>query len=141
MTTTRSGSTRFPFPHAELTPIRGKPIATTVKQLQKEVFANTRAVHSARGGGVNGHLGLAMEPAAYLARAGAPFIPSNHPREQPDHASAATAAQITAANRTYDAALAEFRRYEEIHEAIRQYFLQAVEPTYHDVLADEDLGR
>jgi hypothetical protein len=138
MTTTSSGSTHFPFPHAELTPIRGKPTATTVQQLQKEVFANTRAVHSARGGGVNGHLGLDMEPAAYLARAGTPFIPPNHPGEQPDHAPAATAAQITAANRTYDAALAEFRRYEEIREAIRQQILQAVQPTYHDVLADED---
>jgi hypothetical protein len=62
MTINNTGSTRFPSPHAELTPIRGKPTAITVKQLQKEVFANTRAVHSARGGGVNSYFGIAMEP-------------------------------------------------------------------------------
>jgi hypothetical protein len=101
MTTTNTGSTRFPFPHAELTPIRGKPAATTVKKLQKEVFANIRAVHSApRGGGVNRHLGLAMDPVAYLARAGEPFVPPNHPGEQPIHAAAVTSAQIIATNRT-----------------------------------------
>jgi hypothetical protein len=142
MTTNNTGSTRFPFPHAELTPIQqGKPTAITVKQLQKEVFANTRAVHSARNGGVNGYLGIAMEPATYLARAGVPFVAPNHPEDQPVHAPNATVAQIMATNRTYDAALAEFRRYEEIREAIRQQILQAVEATtYHDVLANEDFG-
>jgi hypothetical protein len=141
MVTHTTGSTRFPSPHAELTPIRGKPTAITVKQLQKEVFANTRAVHSARGGGVNGHLGIAMDPvAAYLARAGEPFVPPDHPGEQPIHAANATSALITATNRTYDAALAEFWQYEEIREAIRQQILQAVEAIYHDVLADEDFG-
>jgi hypothetical protein len=79
MSTPPTRSTRFPFPHAELTRILGKPTAITVKQLQKEVFANTRAVHSARGDGVNGYLGIAMDPVAYLARAGAPFVPPDHP--------------------------------------------------------------
>jgi hypothetical protein len=119
MLTNTTGSTRFPFPHAELTPIRGKPKATTVKQLQKEIFTNTRAVHSAQGGDVNGHLGIAMDPVAYLARAGEPFVPPDHPGEQPIHAANATSALITATNRTYGTDLAEFRRYEEIREAIR----------------------
>jgi hypothetical protein len=140
MSTNNTGSTRFPSPHAKLTPIRGKPTAITVKQLQKEVFASTRAVHSARGGGVNGYLGIAMEPAAYLARAGVPFIPPDHPGDQLVHAANTTVTQITATNRTYDAALAEFRQYTEIREAICQQILQAVEATYHDVLADEDFG-
>jgi hypothetical protein len=82
-----------------------------------------------------------MEPATYLARAGVPFVTPNHPGGQPVHAPNATIAQITATNRTYDAALAEFRRYEEIRNPIRQQILQAVEAPYHgDVLADEDFG-
>jgi hypothetical protein len=81
-----------------------------------------------------------MEPATYLARAGVPFVAPNHPGGQPVYAPNAMVAQITATNRTYDAALAEFRRYEEIREAIRQQILQAVEATYHDVLADEAFG-
>jgi hypothetical protein len=131
MATHTTGSTRFPFPHAELTPICGKPTAIMVKQLQKEVFANTRAgVHSsARGGGVNGHLGIFMDLVAYLARAGEPFVPPDHPGEQPIHAANATSALIMATNRTYDAALAEFQGYKEIREAIRQQILQAVEAT------------
>jgi hypothetical protein len=81
-----------------------------------------------------------MNAAAYLARAGAPFLPPDHPGDQLVHAPNATVAQITATSRTYDAALAEFRRYKEIREAIHQQILQAVEATYHNVLANEDFG-
>jgi hypothetical protein len=140
MTTTPTGSTRFPFPHSELTPIIGKPTAITVKLLQKEVYANTRAVHCARGGGVNGYLGIAMDPATYFARADVSFVPPDHTGGQPVHAAAATAAQITATNRTYDSDLAEFRQCEEIREAIRRQILSAVEATYHDVLAKDEFG-
>jgi hypothetical protein len=42
MATTNKGGTNFPFPHSGLTPILGKPTTiTAVKQLQKEVYANT----------------------------------------------------------------------------------------------------
>jgi hypothetical protein len=140
MTTTATGSPRFPFPRAELTPIVGKPTAVTVQLLQKDVYANTRAVHCTHGGGINGYLGIAMDPVIYLACAGGPFVPPVHPGNQPVHAVTATAAQITAANRTYDAALVDFRRYEEVREAIRQQILTAVNATYHDVLADADFG-
>jgi hypothetical protein len=81
-----------------------------------------------------------MDPVVYLARVGEPFVPPGHPGEQPNHAANATSAIITATNRTDDAALAEFWRYEEIREAVFQQILQAVEATYYDVLADEDFG-
>jgi hypothetical protein len=81
-----------------------------------------------------------MDPAVYLTRAGEAFIPPAHPGNQLVHAANATVAQIMAANRTYDAELTGFRRYEEVREAIRQQILTAVNATYHDVLADADFG-
>jgi hypothetical protein len=81
-----------------------------------------------------------MDPAVYLTHAGEAFIPPDHPGNQLVHAANATVAQITAANRTYDAALANFRRYEEVREAIHQQILTAVYATYHGVLAYSDFG-
>jgi hypothetical protein len=136
-----NGRTSFPFPHPELTKIQGKPTAITVKLLQKEVYANTRAVHCTRGGGTNGYLGIAMTDATYAIRVpGHPFIAPDHPGEQPAHALNATAAQITGVNRQYDAELDDFRQYERVREAIRQQILIAVDATYHDVLSNDDFG-
>jgi hypothetical protein len=59
MATTSTSTRSFPFPHPNLTHIVGKPTASTLKQLRKEVYANARSVHSERGGGQNGCLALA----------------------------------------------------------------------------------
>jgi hypothetical protein len=137
MTTT---NTSFPFPHAQLTPIPGKPTAATIRQLKKEIYANARSVHSDRGGGLNGHLGLVMPTAAYVLRAGDAFNEPNHPGPQPVHAAAATNAQITAANRTYDQDISEFKTYSAIKEKLKQQVLSAVDPIYYQNLEDETFG-
>jgi hypothetical protein len=108
-------TTTFPLPHEQLTPIPGKPTAAAIRQLKKELYANARSIHSDRGGGLNGHLGLVMPTAAYLLRAGTTFDEPNHPGLQPIHAAAAAVAQITATNRTYDHDLAEFKTYSAIN--------------------------
>jgi hypothetical protein len=137
MTTTNAS---FPLPHAELTPIPGKPTAAAIRQLKKELYANARSIHSDRGGGLNGHLGLVMPTAAYVIRAGAAFAEPNHPGIQPIHAAAATAAQITAANRAYDQALDEFKTYATIKEKLKQQVLVAVDPIYYQDLEDDTFG-
>jgi hypothetical protein len=137
MTTT---NTSFPLPHAVLTPIPGKPTAATLRQLKKELYANARSIHSDRGGGINGHLGLVMPTAAYVIRAGAVFNEPNHPGTQPVHAAAATAAQITAANRAYDHFLDEFKTYTTIKETLKQQVLSAVDPIYYQDLEDDTFG-
>jgi hypothetical protein len=136
MTTTTS----FPLPHANLTPITGKPTAATIRQLKKELYANARSIHSDRGGGLNGHLGLVMPTAAYVIRAGAAFNEPNHPGAQPVHAAAATNAIITAANRTYDQAIDEFKTYATIKEKLKQQVLSAVDPIYYQDLEDDTFG-
>ena len=138
--TTFTGMSSLPFPHLHLTPIDGKPTATTVTQLRKEVYANARAIHSDGGGGNNGFLGIVMEAPAYLQRAGTAFLLPIHPGPQLDHAVNATAAQITAANRAYDSELDVFRRYVQVNEAIRQQILIAVDSTYYNVLEDDTFG-
>jgi hypothetical protein len=141
MTTASTGRNRFPFPHPELTKIKGKPTAITVKLLQKEVYANTRAVHCTHGGGTNGYLGITMSAETYTSRIpGQPFIAPDHLGAQPVHALNATAAQITVVNRQYDAQLEDFRQYERVRQAIRQQILLAVDATYHDVLSHDDFG-
>jgi hypothetical protein len=79
LASTMSMTTTFPFPHPVLTAIVGKPTAQTIKQLRKEIYANARSVHSARGGGLHGHLGIAMMVATYTVRAGQPFQEPAHP--------------------------------------------------------------
>jgi hypothetical protein len=63
----------FPVPHAQLTPIQGKPTAAAIRQLKKELYTNARSIHSNRGGGVNSHLRTVMPTAAYVIQAGAAF--------------------------------------------------------------------
>jgi hypothetical protein len=46
-------STTMTFPHPELTPIVGTPTNPTIQTIQKQLFANALAIHSARGEGVN----------------------------------------------------------------------------------------
>jgi hypothetical protein len=130
----------FPFPHAELTPIDGKPSAATIKQLKKELYANSRSVHCELGGGVNGYLDIVMPPAAYFTRAGTTFIVPIHPGTQVAHGLNATAAQITEANRLYDRAKAAFATYKLVNESLRQMLLTAVNPLYYQSLEDDDFG-
>jgi hypothetical protein len=82
MTSTSS----LPFPHPTLTPIIGKLDAATLKLLRKEVYANTKSVPSTAGGGLNGHLGIAMPAGAYTISAGQAFDDPAHPGPLPVHA-------------------------------------------------------
>lgn len=130
----------IPFPHPILTPILSKPTAATIKQLKKEVYANARSVHSERGGGMNGHLGIVMAVAPYVVRAGVNFDEPVHPGVQAEHLPAATAAQITAANRLHDKRKDDYATYTTVHETIKQQIMTAVQPIYYQDLENDDFG-
>jgi hypothetical protein len=133
-------TTTLPFPHVELTKIIGKPNAASITQLKKELYANARSVHCELGGGVNGYLGVVMPNAAYILRAGLPFVVPIHPGTQAAHAANATVAQITEANRVYDKSKADFTTYQQVHESLRQLVLTAVDPLYYQSLEDDEFG-
>jgi hypothetical protein len=130
----------FPFPHAQLTLIQGKPTAAAVRQLKKELYANARSIHSDHGGGLNGHLGLVMPTAAYAIRASAIFNEPQHPGVQPVLAANATAVLITSTNRAYDHAMAQFKTCSTVKETLKQQVLSAVNPIYYQDLEDDKFG-
>jgi hypothetical protein len=133
MTTTTP--TDLPF-----TPIIGVPTAGTIRLLTKEVYAAARAVYSAGGGGQNGHLGIAMPPAAYLARANVPFDIPIHPGIQAPAPAGATAPVITELNRVYDKRILTYATYSTVRSNIRTKILTAIEPTYITTLQDPLFG-
>jgi hypothetical protein len=130
----------FPFPHVMLTALANKPTAATIKLLTKEVYANTKSIHSIHGGSLNCHLGLAMVPAPCQIQAGALFIEPPHPGAQPVHAAAATSAQITAANHAYDQAMTNFNTCQSVKENIKKQILNPVDNTYPQNLKDDVFG-
>jgi hypothetical protein len=128
------------FPHETLTPIVGVPTAGAIRTLTSEVYANARSAHSSAGGGVNGHLGIAMPPAEYLLRAGEAFNLPDHPGDQADPPANATGPVIVALNRVYDKSLTTYATYAYVRETIKQQILLAVEHTYIAFLKEPLFG-
>jgi hypothetical protein len=63
------------FQHPSLTKITGDPTYTDLARLEKEIKANGKPVHSALGGGNQGHLGLVCSAITYeRISPGVPFV-------------------------------------------------------------------
>jgi hypothetical protein len=138
--TTKGTTTGLTFPHPDLTIIVGKPTYATVRKLQKELYANARTIPSTLGGGHNGHLALVMTDAEYLVISAVNYDEPVHPGAQPVHQANATAAQITEANRQYDATLLQVSLHVSVVNALRQQILCAVDNKYLMALEHPDLG-
>ena len=131
----------FIFPHAVLTKILGKPTYATLLRLCKELYANARSVHSTRGGGQNGHLGLIMTVEEYSLRThGVHFTQATHPGDRPTHVGFATPVEIDGANKTYEALLLEFKTNHQVADSLKAQLLAAIDPTYTKFLEDEMFG-
>lgn len=116
----------LPFPHQILTKIDDETNAATIKQLEREVYANLRAIPSTLGGGDNGYLGLAMPAGAYTIRAGVPFNDPNHPGKLPIYAVRTTSHIITASNHIYDTNLATFNKFIIVHNAVKKQIMEVI---------------
>ena len=142
MTTPKSTPT-FNFPHPELTPIRGQPNSTTLKVLKSEIYANCRAIPSTYGGGLHGHLGLALPAAEYLALAGVAFNLPAHPGPTPTIVAAGakpTGAEITKATQIYTAALLSLSTARALMGALTAQITRAVDKVYLAALRDKVYG-
>jgi hypothetical protein len=128
------------FPKPTLTVIRDTPTHSTIATLEKEVNSNAMSIPSARGSGTHGHLALTVTAAAYLVLAEVDFVPPPNPGAVPVHAATATAAQITEANRRFDAARLEFQTYTIVEGLLKRQVLAAVDSIYLDELNDETVG-
>jgi hypothetical protein len=98
------------------------------------------SIPSARGGGCHGHLAITITPAKYLALTEVVFDPPLNPGATPDHPAAATTAQITEANRHFDAARIEFQTFKIIEGLLKCQVPAAVHSMYIDKLNDETVG-
>jgi hypothetical protein len=123
----------MPSPHSVLAPIVDEPTVLAIRKLCREIYANSAAVHSPRGGGNNGHLALVMTPAAYLARAAVPYI-------DPLHAAGAIAPQITETNRCFAQDQFDHRLHTTVSQELRKQIIAAIESKYFAALYDCNFG-
>jgi hypothetical protein len=70
-TSSNKHKTKFPFPHATVTPILGRPDPLSLGILQGKLYANAISVPTELGGGIYGHLALVMPAAEYVTMGGA----------------------------------------------------------------------
>ena len=134
-------STSLTFPHPELTPIVGEPTTTSLRLLQKELYANARAIYSTRGGGANGHLRLLISDVAYLARTNnVPFDLPVHPGNAPVYAATATGVQIAETIRLFNQEIDDHRLFERVKSELKRMIIKSLDSRFLQVLEDIDFG-
>lgn len=134
-------TTTYTFPHTVLTPIVGKPTLATLTLLKLELYANAMFTESTLGGGNHGYLALVMSAAEYSLQPGTvPFVEPANPGEQPLHPPAATAPQMTEANRRHDYNVAKYAEYRAIHAQLKLQLIDAIHSTYIEILRDPIFG-
>ena len=132
--------TTFPFPHATVTTIKGRPDPLTLGILQGELYANAMSVPTELGGGLYGHLALIMPYADYTTLEGAiEYAIPAHPGVQADAAPTATAVMITQLNRQHDKALDRHMLHANVSNALKQQLLEAVDDMFVSVLRHQRL--
>ena len=133
-------SSKLTFSHPVLSPITGTPSNPSLQALQKQIYTNTCAIHSTRGGGVNGHLVLVMTAPAYLMRTSVAFAPPIHRGDAPVHTQGATGPFATENNRRFKQDHAEHILFQAVSEELKQQVLAAVPTHYLSILNDADDG-
>jgi hypothetical protein len=111
-----------------------------MRKLQKELYANPKAIPSTLGGGHKGHLALVMTDAEYLVIYADPYHKPVHPGTQPAQQGGATSAQMMEANRLYDGKITQVALHVSVVNALRQQIICAVENMYLMTLEDPNLG-
>lgn len=132
------------FPHGELTPIEpgGTLTPRIVRTWKRELFANAIAVHSHRGGGTHGHLGILLNNAAYHAYAGAGvnFDAPDYPGQAPVYGAHATAAQLAATKDTWERNMKDFETKVAVNKALCKLIINACPDEYIAELKNTTIG-
>lgn len=128
------------FPHEPLTPIRGQPNNSTIRQLRRELFANAMAIPSTHWGGAHGHLGVVVTVAEYQTLANNAYVPLPPPGNAPVHAAQATQFQIAETNRAFEAHKSDYNLVIAVTNRLRHLVIQAIEPLYLRALEEDEWG-
>ena len=69
------------FPNEKLSPLPANtpPNYFSIKKWEKQICTNVVSIHSQRGGGNYGHLGLIIIPQQYQQLSLIPFVPAQYP--------------------------------------------------------------
>ena len=142
-----SSPTGYKFPHAELTPIDGKPTYLSIQKAMRELFTNSAAVHTLAGSGRHGHSVLVLGDVEYNRIANLPnggnandWVHPVHPGPAPIFPNAATSRQMTEISAAYDRALKAFETYNDVEQILKQQLLAAVKDEYVCSLQDALYG-
>ena len=122
------------FPQPVLTKIDGKPSYDTLNIVNDELSANAASVHTELGGGSHGYLAITVSPTVYATLSATAFVPPTLP--EPVVTTGLTGPQISAANRTYDAAKKKFKEYNALQNALKKQLIAAVDNIYLEAIAE-----
>jgi hypothetical protein len=120
----------FPFPHATLTRITGRPDPLSLGSSKEScLYAKAMSVPTELGGGLyDGHLALIMPAADYITMDGAiDYVAPMHPGVQADATANATVVQITLQNRQHDEALERHMLHVNVSNALKQQLLEVID--------------
>jgi hypothetical protein len=143
------GTAVYEFPNTPLTKPEGAPTRADILLIKQELCSQLMMAFSARGTGRHGHIALAISPAEYaslaaeVTPAGAPvpvFDHPVHPGPAADLTGLTTTVQRTAAERAYDADLAEFTKWNTIHQAAKHLLVTCVGKLYLGDLQNQLIG-
>jgi hypothetical protein len=113
------------FPHPILPTVQDEPDYQTIHAIRKLLQANARASYTHLGGGALGHLGLIVSDASYdmiapATEAGTTLWESpTAPGRAPGNTDR-TAAQISAAQHTWDEEVQTYRTYTFFQQALKK---------------------
>lgn len=125
------------FPVKTVSTIVGQPTTDSVAKLKRELTKNAKSVTSTLGGAIHGHIFLVLPTTEFTA------IPGTLPVTRPVHPGplvlpiAATAAQISALERTHKDSVNLFDRYTGVELALLAQVEQAIEPIYLSPIINE----
>ena len=120
--------TAFP---AQATKIQGEPTYDDLRQLREVLYHNAASVHSDRGGGLHGHLGMIMDDVNYATISATPWVDPPEPPamvQMPNNAP--TAPQIAEAHRAHNQQLKARREFQNLNVALMRIIIEAIEPLY-----------
>ena len=114
------------------TKISGEPDFESLKGLHTQVKINAQCVHSTRGGGTHGHLGLVLSANDYQLLTLTPFIRPADPGEfqVPIHNPNLTMDQVNIMREHHKSLREAFDKVDAVESALKQFIVEAIEPDY-----------
>ena len=131
---TINSSSNYRQTHFEIkTPIKitGEPTFEQLKTLYSQLKINAQCMHSSRGGGAHGHLGLVLSAVDYQQLTLTPFVRPVDPGDfvLPTHVNL-TMDQIAVLKENHKSLRDQFDKVDSVDKALRQFLVEALDPDY-----------